>query len=106
MPTRIRRHQRGAAALAVTVLLLFVMALAVGLAHRNLIFEQRSSANQLRSTRAFEAAEAGLAWAQTLLDRGGAIGADCSAADAVPGDTSFRDRYLAFDAASGTLVPR
>nr|MBP6778100.1 hypothetical protein [Piscinibacter sp.] len=92
--------------LVVTVLLLFVMALAVGLAHRNLIFEQRSSANQLRSTRAFEAAEAGLAWAQALLDRGGAIGAACSAADAAPGDTSFRDRYLAFDAASGTFVPR
>jgi hypothetical protein len=106
MSARIPRTQRGAAALAVTVLLLFVMALAVGLAHRNLLFEQRSSANQLRSTRAFEAAEAGLAWAQALLDRGGAIGADCRAADAVPGDTSFRDRYLAFEAATGTFVPR
>ena len=106
MPARIPHHQRGAAALAVTVLLLFVMALAVGLAHRNLLFEQRSSANQLRSTRAFEAAEAGLAWAQAQLDRGGAIGADCRATDAAPGATSFRDRYLAFDAATGTFVPR
>jgi hypothetical protein len=106
MSAPIPHNQRGAAALAVTLLLLFVMALAVGLAHRNLLFEQRSSANQLRSTRAFEAAEAGLAWAQALLDRGDAIGADCRAADAAPGDTSFRDRYLAFDAASGTFLPR
>lgn len=106
MLAHVPSRQRGAVALAVTALLLFVMALAVGLAHRNLIFEQRSSANQLRSTRAFEAAEAGLAWAQALLDRGSAIGADCTAASAVPGDTPFRERYLAFDASNARFTPR
>ncbi len=99
-------RQRGAAALAVTFLLLFVLALAVGMAHRNLLFEQRSSANQLRSTRAFEAAEAGLAWAQAQLNRSGAVGPDCEPASATPGDQDFRARYLAFDAASGRIAPR
>ena len=88
------RSQRGAAALGVTMLLLFVLALVVAMAHRNLLFEQRSSANQLRSTRAFEAAEAGLEWAQALLNRPGAIGADCESDSAEPGDTSLRDRML------------
>ena len=100
------RRQRGAAALGVTMLLLFVLALVVGMAHRNLLFEQRSSANQLRSTRAFEAAEAGLEWALALLNRPGAIGADCEAASAEPGDTPFRERLLAWDAASGRFLPR
>ena len=100
------RSQRGAAALGVTMLLLFVLALVVAMAHRNLLFEQRSSANQLRSTRAFEAAEAGLEWAQALLNRPGAIGADCESDSAEPGDTSLRDRMLAWDAASGRFAPR
>ncbi len=100
------RHQRGAAALGMTLLLLFVMALVAGMASRNLVFEQRSSANQLRSTRAFEAAEAGLEWAQALLNQGAAIGADCEAASATPGETSFRERFLAYDAASARFDPR
>jgi hypothetical protein len=103
---RLPRRQRGAAALGVTLLLLFVLALVVGMAHRNLLFEQRSSANQLRSTRAFEAAEAGLEWAQALLNRPGAIGADCEAASAAPGDSAFRERFLAWDAATGRFAPR
>ena len=106
MSTPLPRHQRGAAALGVTLMLLFVLAMVVGMAHRNLLFEQRSSANQLRSTRAFEAAEAGLEWAQALLNRGGAIGADCALASAVPGDKPFRERFLAWDAASGQFAPR
>lgn len=102
----LRRSQRGIAALAITVLLLFALALGVGMAHRNLLFEQRSSANQLRSTRAFEAAEAGLAWAQAQLQRSEAIGANCDPASASPGDTDFRTRYLDFDAATGRFAPR
>ncbi len=57
------RTQRGAASLAVTLLLLFSVTLAVFFANRSLIFEQKTSANQLRATVAFEAAEAGLEWA-------------------------------------------
>jgi hypothetical protein len=98
-------HQRGAAALSVTLLLLFVLTLVVGFASRNLVFEQRSSANQARSTQAFEAAEAGLQWAQAMLDSGTPIGADCEPS-ALPGDTSFRDRFLAYDAAGQRFAPR
>ncbi len=98
-------HQRGAAALGVTLLLLFVLTLMVGFASRNLIFEQRSSANQARSTQAFEAAEAGLQWAQAMLDSGTPIGADCEPS-AAPGDTSFRERFLAYDAANQRFAPR
>ena len=51
------RTQRGAAALGATLLLLVVLAIVVGFAGRNAIFEQRSATNQLRETRAFEAAD-------------------------------------------------
>jgi PilX N-terminal len=98
-------RQRGAAALAVTLLLLFTLTLVVGFAGRNLVFEQRSSANQARSTQAFEAAEAGLQWAQAMLDDDTPIGADCEPSTA-PGDKSFRERFLEIDAASRHIAPR
>jgi hypothetical protein len=98
-------QQRGAAALGVSFLLLFVLTLVVGFASRNLIFEQRSSANQARSTQAFEAAEAGLQWAQAMLNSGTPIAADCEAS-AAPGDAAFRERFLAYDAASQRFAPR
>ena len=100
------RRQRGAAALGVVLMLLAALGLAAGLAHRSLLFEQRSSANQLRSTRAFEAAEAGQAWAQAQLNRGTPIGADCEPGSALAGDSDFRTRYLALDAATGRFAPR
>ena len=49
-PLRSTRAQHGVAALVVTMLLLFAMLLAAVFANRHLLFEQRSSANQLRST--------------------------------------------------------
>jgi hypothetical protein len=54
--------KRGAAALPVALLLLFGMTLIAFFANRGMLFEQRTSANQYRSTIAFEAAEAGLEW--------------------------------------------
>lgn len=98
-------RQRGAAALSVTLLLLFVLTLVVGFASRNLLFEQRAAANQARSTQAFEAAEAGLAWAQAMLDNATPIDADCEPST-TPGDLSFRDRFLAYDAATQRFDPR
>lgn len=98
-------RQRGAAALGVTLLLLFVLTLVVGFASRNLVFEQRSAANQARATQAFEAAEAGLEWAQALLNSSAPIGADCTPGGAV-GDTPFRDRFLSYDAADQRFHPR
>jgi len=97
--------QRGVAALGVTLMLLFAMTLMVGIANRNLVFEQRSSANQIRATRAFEAAEAGLEWAQAMLTSGSTIGDDC-APSAAAGSTSFRERVLDYDAASRRFSPK
>ena len=86
-------QQRGVAALAVTMTLFFAMLLVAVFANRNLVFEQRSSANQYRATQAFEAAEAGLEWAQAQLNNGQRLGADCKAS-ADTAALSFRDRYL------------
>jgi Tfp pilus assembly protein PilX len=86
-------HQRGVAALVVTMTLFFAMLLIAVFANRNLVFEQRASANQYRSTQAFEAAEAGLEWAQAHLNNVARIGADCKASGDTTG-TSFRERYL------------
>jgi hypothetical protein len=99
------RPQRGVAALAVTMLLLFAMVLGVAYVNRNLVFEQRASANQYRSTQAFEAAEAGLEWALTQLNRTARIGSDrlpsASAAAA-----SFRQQHLSHDLPTGRYVAR
>jgi len=57
------RSERGAAALIVTMVLLLVSSLVVLYVNRNLIFEQRSAANQYRAAQAFEASEAGVEWA-------------------------------------------
>lgn len=91
-PTAAHR-QRGAAALVVTTLLFFVMVLVTLFVNRNLVFEQRASANQYRATQAFEAAEAGAEWALAQLNDPQRIGPDCLPT----GDTSatsFRSRYL------------
>jgi Tfp pilus assembly protein PilX len=96
--------QRGAATLVVTLTLLFVMLLVLVYVNRNLVFEQRSAANQARSTQAFEAAEAGLEWAQAQLNGRGRIGADCRPS----GDAAaapFRERLLNHDAASASFTP-
>jgi len=90
--------QRGVATLVVTMALFFAMLLVAAYANRNLVFEQRSAANQYRSTQAFEAAEAGLEWAQAQLNNVSGIGGDCKpVSDA--GAVSFRDRFLRVAAA-------
>jgi Tfp pilus assembly protein PilX len=94
---------RGAASLIVVMLLFFIMALAGAYSSRNLVFEQRTSANQYRSTQAQEAAEAGVEWALAMLN-GGRIGPNCLAASAGATDTSFRQRYLQVGA-DGQMTP-
>ncbi|MDQ6679990.1 MAG: pilus assembly PilX N-terminal domain-containing protein, partial [Pseudomonadota bacterium] len=88
--------ERGVAALAVTMLLFFTMVLGIGFVNRNLIFEQRASANQYRSTQAFEAAEAGLEWALAQLNDNQRVDADCLPTDDATA-TSFRERYLGYE---------
>ena len=101
---RLRQHrQRGVASLVVVAVLFLILSLVAAYTNRNLIFEQRTSGNLHRSTQAFEAAEAGVEWALTMLNAG-RIDASC-APSADPADTSFRQRYLAIDAASGVVAP-
>jgi Tfp pilus assembly protein PilX len=102
--TRVARTQAGAASLIVVMVLFFLMSLVAAYTSRNLIFEQRTSVNQYRATQAYEAAEAGLEWALTMLNSG-RIGASCLETGATTADTSFRQRYLAIDAA-GMVTPR
>ncbi len=78
------------------MVLFFIMSLVAAYASRNLIFEQRTSANNYRSTQAFEAAEAGLEWALAMLN-GGRIDDVCApSTDAAR--NAFRERYLLTDA--------
>ena len=100
-----RTTQRGAASLAVVSLLGLALLLAVGHAARQLAVEQRASASQLRATQAFEAAEAGSAWALAMLARGERVDATCTPT-ADPARPSFRDARLEVEPTSGTLVPR
>ena len=99
-----QRPPRGAAALVTVMLLFFLISMVAAYASRNLIFEQKTSANQYRATQAFEAAEAGLEWAVAMFN-GGRIDASCLPSSDVANDT-FRRRYLTLDAGTGNLAPR
>jgi hypothetical protein len=94
--------KRGAAALAVSMVLLFGMTLVAFFASRGMLFEQRTSVNQYRSTRAFEMAEAGLEWAVSRLNDNQLMAANSCAAAA--GGQSFADRYLPVSA-TGFVLP-
>lgn len=100
-------RERGVAALVVVMVLFFIVSLVAAYSSRNLIFEQRTSANQYRSTAALDAADAGLEWALSLLNSGRIDGA-CNKTTklaAAPNDT-FRQRYLAIDGANGAVTVR
>lgn len=98
-------NQRGAASLVVVLMLFFVIALVSAYTSRNLIFEQRTSVNQYRSSMAFEAAEAGMEWAAAMLN-GGRMGDNCTEATAAAGSTTFRQRYLRIDNTDGSIFAR
>lgn len=98
------RREAGLATLATVMVLFFVMAMVAAYSSRNLIFEQRTAVNQLRSTQAVEAAQAGLDWALGMLNAGRVTDTCVATADA--GWNSFRDRYLAIDASSAMVTAR
>ena len=98
-----RASQQGAAALAVVMILLLAMTILAAFENRSLLFEQRSSANQYRSTIAAETAEAGLEWAQALLNDGRRLDAYCLPAADQP--TSFRERYVPKSAPDAAIAP-
>ena len=90
----------GVAALTVVMVLFFIMALVAAYTNRNLVFEQRISANSYRVARAGEAAEAGLDWSVAMLN-GGRIDNNClPSVNAANAD--FRRRYLVDVARSET----
>jgi Tfp pilus assembly protein PilX len=95
------RQQRGVATLIVVMVLFFVVTLVAAYTNRNLIFEQRTSANQYRATMSFETAQAGLQWAVAMLN-GSRIDANC-APSVSSADTTFRERYLNTDATTGLV---
>ncbi len=97
------RRQGGVASLTVVMVLFFIMSLVAAYTSRNLIFEQRTSGNQYRSTQAFEAAEAGIEWALSMLNSG-RIDTACAASTNVA-DSSFRLRHLNVDATNGNVTP-
>lgn len=96
--------ERGAASLAVVMVLFLVMALVAGYTGRNLIFEQRTGVNQWRSTQAIEVAQAGLDWTIAQLNSGRIL-PDCTAS-ASTDDTTFRQRYLLIDPETGVIRRR
>lgn len=91
-----KRHlQSGAAALITSVMLLLVTGVVMLYLNRSLIFEQKTSANQLRSTSALETAEAGLEWAIGMLNYTNDIDANCQAVASPTSSTySFRKKYV------------
>jgi len=64
---RTPKQQRGVGTLVISLILLISMTLIAFFANKSLLFEQKTSANQMRSTTAFEAAEAGLEWEPQCL---------------------------------------
>lgn len=90
--TPIDHRQRGIGSLVVVVLLLFASLLALTYLNRGILFEQRTSANQMRSTQALELAEAGIEWATGMLNAPYDIGPACTLLTTT--NESFRKRYL------------
>lgn len=115
MPTFLRHRvprsgpPRGATSLVVVMVMLFIVAMVAAYASRNLVFEQRTSANQYRGTLAFEAADAGVEWAITRLNDSRMDNAcrplAAAAIDPTTPQPSFRERYLAIDPTSGMITP-
>ena len=94
------KQQRGFGTLAVSLILLIVMTLVAFAVSNSLLFEQKTSANQLRSTKAFEAAEAGIEWATSMLNDVRYVNASCTLG-AVGATQSFRKKYLPYSATAG-----
>ena len=64
------------AALMMVMVMFFIMALVAAYTNRNLVFEQRTTANSYRAERALVAADSGLDWTLSMLN-GGRIDLQC-----------------------------
>ncbi|MCO5400040.1 pilus assembly PilX family protein [Ralstonia soli] len=85
-------RQRGMSTLFIAAILLFIMSVGVLYANRNIIFEQRTSANQMKQTSAMEVAEAGLQWTIGMLNHPNDIDTACK--DSTTSAASFRKSYF------------
>lgn len=108
-PSHRRRHtraQRGVATLVVVMVLFFLLSMVAAYTSRNLIFEQRTSANQYRSTLALEAADAGVEWTLAHLNAGRLTDSCVPTADTTSPTTqrSFRQRYLNINPDTGAIT--
>ena len=109
--TQTRLQQQGAATLIVVMVLFFIISLVAAYTNRSLIFEQRTSTNQYRSSQALEVAEAGLEWAisQLNFERLESVTNQClknaDLSGALPIPASFRERYLNIDTTTGKITP-
>jgi hypothetical protein len=97
-----RGRQRGVAALVVALMLLLGGTIIAFFANRGFIFEQRTSANQYRATKAFELAEAGAEWAVGKLNENMPLVTtpSCNTGGAAANST-FRIRYATPQPAGG-----
>ena len=84
-------RQLGIAVLVMVMILLFGITLIVLYLNRGVIFEQRISANQMRSSTAQEMAEAGIEWATGMFNSPQLIGSNCQAL--AGGSLTFRRQY-------------
>ena len=75
--------QRGAAALPISILLLFVAALVLIAVSKTTLMEQRISGNEIRARQAMQAAQAGISHAAAYMKAGGIDHGQNSVADAI-----------------------
>jgi hypothetical protein len=94
----------GGGARQLVVVLLAAMAIAIAYTNRHLVMEQKTAANQQRSTIAAEAAEAGLEWAAAMLNKQEKVNAACTTSTA-NGDVRFKARYISVNTDTGMLTP-
>ena len=87
-----RKPHRGAATLMVTMVLLLSTSIIMLYLNRSILFEQKTSANQMRSTMALEMAEAGMEWATGMLNTAYDIDANCDFLATT--NISFRRKYV------------
>jgi len=90
--TPAHKRQRGAATLIVTMVLLFSTSIIMLYLNRSILFEQKTSANQLRSTIAMEMAEAGMEWTIGMLNTAYDIDANCNLLSTT--NIPFRQKYV------------
>lgn len=96
------KYETGAVTILVTMLLLMATSVGVFYLNRTTIFDQKSSANQYRSTLALEAADAGIEWAIGMLNRPYDIAANCSFNTTT--NVSFRRKYVQIDYATAANI--